>query len=310
MLALRSSGSLVRCSGPDSFWVTADPFSIGIGGAACQQWTMWLTFAVFWALNMLIICHSGMNAIKRFENWAAPFLVVAFLVLMVYMIGEAGGLGPPMENPTPCAEFQELLGGSSGHADGEHRLLVHLVAQHADFTRFGRSQRDEVIGQTIWPAHLDDVSSRWLAFSPLRQRRSPLGRRSGVLPSQASWTTTAPHPPRGADARDTDHERCCQPCSPSSTSRTHGRSASASRQGGVITGILGILGDCGELVSSCSSKLHLRGWAPTAARRFRQHPHCPTGGSAGGTSSSRISTGPAASTTTPRAGTGSPWCRC
>ena len=66
--------------GPGSFWAERrTPIAIGIRRAPAQPWTMWLSFAIFWALNILIILR-GMEAIKRFENWAAPFLVVAFLV--------------------------------------------------------------------------------------------------------------------------------------------------------------------------------------------------------------------------------------
>ncbi|HEX5910948.1 MAG TPA: cytosine permease, partial [Thermoleophilaceae bacterium] len=82
--------------GPDSWWVNAQQFSIVAGDP--QPWTMWLSFGIFWFLNMLIIVW-GMEAIKKFENWAAPFLIVVFLGLMVYMVVQAGGLGPTLAEP-------------------------------------------------------------------------------------------------------------------------------------------------------------------------------------------------------------------
>jgi NCS1 family nucleobase:cation symporter-1 len=141
-------GIIAALLGPDSFWSTADKISIGVGGAASQQWTMWLSFALFWALNMLVILR-GMEAIKRFENWAAPFLVVVFLVLMVFLINKAGGLGPVIDNP-----------GTLGWGEKFWKILpISLMANIAfwstlslnmpDFTRFGRSQRDQTIGQAI-----------------------------------------------------------------------------------------------------------------------------------------------------------------
>jgi NCS1 family nucleobase:cation symporter-1 len=134
--------------GPDSWWVTADKISIGIGGAASQPWTMWLSFALFWALNMLIILR-GMQAIRRFENWAAPFLIVVFLVLMVWMISQAGGLGPVVENPGTLGwgpEFWAILPIS---LMANIAFWSTLSLNMPDFTRFGRSQRDQTIGQTI-----------------------------------------------------------------------------------------------------------------------------------------------------------------
>ncbi len=35
--------------GDGNFWVTAGKISIGFGDAAAQQWTMWLSFLIFWA---------------------------------------------------------------------------------------------------------------------------------------------------------------------------------------------------------------------------------------------------------------------
>ena len=87
-------GALLKTlTGDASWWTGAPRISIGFGDAPAQPWTLWLCFAIFWALNMLIILR-GMEAIKRFENWAAPFLIVVFLVLMVWMVNQAGGLGP------------------------------------------------------------------------------------------------------------------------------------------------------------------------------------------------------------------------
>src|SRR5439155_752313 len=42
---------------------------------AGQHWTLWLSFAIFWAINIFIIMR-GMDAVRRFENWAAPFVLV------------------------------------------------------------------------------------------------------------------------------------------------------------------------------------------------------------------------------------------
>src|SRR5713101_5067561 len=48
-----------------------------------SPWTQWLSFAIFWALNIFIIVR-GLNTIRRFENWAAPFVIVVALGLLIW----------------------------------------------------------------------------------------------------------------------------------------------------------------------------------------------------------------------------------
>ena len=132
--------------GEGSWWMTADKFAILIGAA--QPWTAWLSFAVFWVLNIIIVLW-GMDAIKRFEAYAAPFLIVVFLGLMVWMIADAGGLGPVIDEPG-------TLGWGSGFWQIFPISLMGMIAfwstlslNMPDFTRFGRSQREQAIGQAL-----------------------------------------------------------------------------------------------------------------------------------------------------------------
>jgi len=134
--------------GADSWWVTASPISIGIGAAASQPWTLWLSFAIFWALNIIIVVW-GMEAIKKFENWAAPFLIIVFLGLMVWMVFRAGGLGPVVEQSGTVGwgpDFWKIFPIS---LMGMIAFWSTLSLNMPDFTRFGRSQRDQVTGQVL-----------------------------------------------------------------------------------------------------------------------------------------------------------------
>ena len=53
---------------------------MGAGEIGGEPWTMWLCFILFWVMQMVIIWR-GMNAVKWFENWAAPVLAVCLLAL-------------------------------------------------------------------------------------------------------------------------------------------------------------------------------------------------------------------------------------
>ncbi len=113
-----------------------------------HPWTAWLSFAIFWALNIMIILW-GMEAIKRFENWAAPFLIVVFLGLMVWMVSQAGGFGSLIEDPGKLgwgADFWKVFPVS---LMGMIAFWSTLSLNMPDFTRFGRSQRDQTIGQVF-----------------------------------------------------------------------------------------------------------------------------------------------------------------
>lgn len=115
---------------------------------AGQHWTLWLSFAIFWVLNIVIIVR-GMNAIRRFENWAAPFVLIVAVFLLIWMVTKAGGFGPILSQ-----------GGTVGWGGSFWKLFFpSLMAQIAfwstlslnmpDFTRFARSQRAQAIGQTL-----------------------------------------------------------------------------------------------------------------------------------------------------------------
>ena len=82
--------------GPDSWWATASTIGIGFGDP--QPWTLWLSFAIFWFLNLYIIL-MGMETLRIFENWSAPFLVGIAILLTIWMVIQAGGLGPILEQP-------------------------------------------------------------------------------------------------------------------------------------------------------------------------------------------------------------------
>jgi NCS1 family nucleobase:cation symporter-1 len=51
-----------------------------------------ITFLMFWSLNILII-YKGMGAVKIFENWAAPLVLIMAAFLLIWVVNKAGGLG-------------------------------------------------------------------------------------------------------------------------------------------------------------------------------------------------------------------------
>ncbi|MEU3462252.1 NCS1 family nucleobase:cation symporter-1 [Streptomyces sp. NPDC006733] len=119
-----------------------------VGRIGGYPWTMWLCFAAFWALELAII-YRGMDTLRRFENWAAPFVLVGAVVLLVWIAVKAGGLGPLLDQPSKLgwgADFWPVFFPSLMGMIGFWSTLSLNIP---DFTRFGAGQRAQIWGQTL-----------------------------------------------------------------------------------------------------------------------------------------------------------------
>ena len=107
-----------------------------------------ITFFLFWGLNIFII-YRGMNAVRVFENWAAPIVLVMAAVLLAWTVWRAGGLGPVLDKPSKFASFGELWGTFVPSLTGMIGFWATLSLNIPDFTRFGRGQREQMLGQAL-----------------------------------------------------------------------------------------------------------------------------------------------------------------
>jgi NCS1 family nucleobase:cation symporter-1 len=117
----------------------------GFGG---HTTTEWLSFLLFWGLNVFII-YRGMDLLRHVENWAAPFVLVMTALLLGWAIWRADGLGPIFAEPgkftTPGAFFKVFVPSLTAMIGFWATLSLNMP----DFTRFGRSQREQVVGQVV-----------------------------------------------------------------------------------------------------------------------------------------------------------------
>jgi NCS1 family nucleobase:cation symporter-1 len=117
----------------------------GFGG---HTTTEWLSFLVFWGMNIYII-YRGMNLLRHVENWAAPFVLVMTALLVAWALWRAGGLGHLLAHPgrfNSLGEFWPIFVPSLTAMIG---FWATLSLNMPDFTRFGRSQREQVVGQVV-----------------------------------------------------------------------------------------------------------------------------------------------------------------
>jgi NCS1 family nucleobase:cation symporter-1 len=117
----------------------------GFGG---HTTTEWLSFLSFWALNIFII-YRGMDLLRHVENWAAPFVLVMTAVLLVWAVREANGLGPLLGQPGRLDSLGEFLPVFVPSLTAMIGYWATLSLNMPDFTRFGRSQREQMLGQVV-----------------------------------------------------------------------------------------------------------------------------------------------------------------
>ena len=107
-----------------------------------------ITFLLFWGINIWII-YRGMNAVRVFENWAAPIVLVLAAWLLGWALWKAGGVGPLMTQPS---KFQTLGAFWKTFVPSLTAMIgfwATLSLNIPDFTRYGRGQREQMLGQSL-----------------------------------------------------------------------------------------------------------------------------------------------------------------
>ncbi len=109
-------------------------------------------FLFFWGINMYVI-YRGIESIRFLLDIKAPLLILLGLALLAWAYQRAGGFGPMLSQPSQFVQggpkegqfwavFIPSLTGMIG-------FWATLSLNIPDFTRYSRSQRDQVYGQAI-----------------------------------------------------------------------------------------------------------------------------------------------------------------
>ena len=107
-----------------------------------------ITFLFFWAINILIVL-KGINAVRVFENWSAPLIMIMGLWLLVWLVNRAGGLGPMLDRPSAFKTNAEFWVVFVPSLTGMVGFWATLSLNIPDFTRFGRGQKQQMLGQAL-----------------------------------------------------------------------------------------------------------------------------------------------------------------
>ena len=123
--------------------IAADTTVIPLLGITGLQF---ICFLAFWVLNFLIVLR-GIDCIKWLESWAAPFLILMGLAILIWAAVKVGGVSkmfpPAPENPAPFwPMFFPQLTAMVG-------FWATLSLNIPDFTRYCKTQKDQALGQLI-----------------------------------------------------------------------------------------------------------------------------------------------------------------
>ena len=119
---------------------------LGINGAQL------LCFLAFWAIQFYFVVH-GIDSIRKLETYTAPAKIVICFVLLWWVYDKAGGFGNLWSQPSQFAaggaregQFWQVFWPSLTAMVG---FWATLALNIPDFTRFAKTQRDQVVGQSI-----------------------------------------------------------------------------------------------------------------------------------------------------------------
>jgi len=235
-----------------------------------------ITFALFWGLNIFII-FRGMDAVRVFENWAAPLVLVMAAALMLWAIGRAGGVGPMLQQPSKFDSVGAFWKVFVPSLTGMIGFWATLSLNIPDFTRFGRGQREQMLGQTLGlPTTMIafsamgvvitsasqailrgvDVSKLWdpiFLLSQLTSPKAPPGLDAPLIVSSGTRALVAVVALFGVTVATLSVNIAANVVSPANDFANLAPRHISFKTGGLITGILGILMMPWKLLSSAEA---------------------------------------------------------
>ncbi|MEY2878963.1 MAG: hypothetical protein RLZZ15_1343 [Verrucomicrobiota bacterium] len=109
-------------------------------------------FLLFWAVNVAVIWR-GIDTIRVLLNLKAPLLVALGLALLAWAYHAAGGFGPILAQPSAFDPGQPKAGlfwpVFFPSLTGMIGFWATLSLNIPDFSRYAKSQRDQILGQAL-----------------------------------------------------------------------------------------------------------------------------------------------------------------
>ncbi len=116
--------------------------------AAQTPATIWVCFFLFWLLNMYVVWR-GLDSIKVLDSVSAPFMLAIGLILLYWVTSKAGGLGPVLRQPSKFPTTSAFLAFFFPSLTGMVGFWATVALNIPDFTRYAKSQRAQMLGQSL-----------------------------------------------------------------------------------------------------------------------------------------------------------------
>jgi len=87
--------------------------------------------------------------LRLVENWAAPYVLIVTAILLAWAVNAAHGFGPLLSQPGKLHTFAEFFPVFVPSLTAMVGFWATLSLNMPDFTRFGRSQREQAVGQAV-----------------------------------------------------------------------------------------------------------------------------------------------------------------
>src|SRR5215467_14683579 len=113
---------------------------VAYGSAIC--------FFAFWLINLAVILR-GIEYIRFLQGISAPILLAVGILLLAWAYHAAGGFGPILSAPSRFATFSDFMKFLIPALNGTVGFWATVSLNIPDFTRFARSQRQQMIGQAL-----------------------------------------------------------------------------------------------------------------------------------------------------------------
>jgi NCS1 family nucleobase:cation symporter-1 len=221
--------------------------------------SLWVCFFAFWIVNMAVI-WKGIETIKVLEGIGAPFMLCVGLLLLFWITGKAGGLGPVLSAPSKFRSTAAFMKFFIPSLTGMVGFWATVALNIPDFTRYAKSQRAQMAGQALGlPAAMTLYSFIGVAVTSA----------SVVLFGEAIWDPVALlgrfHQPVVASialvallVATLNTNVAANVVSPSNDFSNLNPKRISFRTGGVITGVVGILMMPWKLMGDFSA--YIFGW--------------------------------------------------
>lgn len=116
------------------------------------SFAQFICFLFFWGINMWVI-YRGIDTIRFLLNIKAPLLIALGLLLLWWANREAGGFGPMLSQPSAFDAGQPKAGQFWSYffpaLTGMIGFWATLSLNIPDFSRYAKTQRDQVVGQAL-----------------------------------------------------------------------------------------------------------------------------------------------------------------